>query len=1203
MEHFGEIALSSDILEKANIGLWAFELDEGAEPRMYADDTTLRLLGLKERVSPEATYHEWYDRIDPEHYDEVNETVKKMVAGAHTEAQYPWHHPDGRTMIIRCGGVRNFSYLRGVRIEGCHQDVTSLLHIEKQKQAELSDTIQTITADYECLLHADFDSLQETHYRESKRFSDAIPGWARKTNYLERVYLLGNTLVIPEDRKAFLEAVNPYVVSEKVKDGLPYYVDFRVRLNGAVLWYQAKMVHHLQHEGHNCAIIGIMNNDESTHQRRQEQAVISSLGDDFDYIASVDPETMAERIFRVNPRITALFPEWDSIHSFQDRLEAISEQLVHPDDREVFLRHTSRDTILNRFVDEQVVFVSFRILVNGEITYYQGKLVPVSIDGKTHIVVGFHSVDTDVREKLESAEVMQQQLAVIQGLASNYKSVFYLDLEQNKLTAYRIRVSEGIDYSKIQPDSTPYPVAIRRYIEQAVYPSDREMVLRECETENVRRRLAEDGSLTITYRTELEGIIRFCQIKFVRVDEGKGVPTACAMGFSTQDEEIAREFVDEKLRTEYASIYLVDLEAGTYRNVRVSTLGGFEGDRRGDYPELMRKYADVVSPEYRDQWIRLSDTEYAKQFFGKSDRRELVYTITGTEAAWRRAVLHVAERRDGVPQVIILSFMAIDRDRAEKLELNAKIEQQQQDLEEALAMAQAANRAKTIFLNNMSHDIRTPMNAIIGFASLAASHVENTELVKEYLGKVSQSSDHLLSLINDVLDMSRIESGKMTLTEKEEYLPDIIHALRNIVQADMSSKQLDLLIDTLDIQDESIFCDRLRLNQALLNIMSNAIKYTPAGGTVSLRILETAVKSNGYASFQFRIKDTGIGMSPEFLTRVFEPFERVKSSTVSGIQGTGLGMAITKNIVDMMGGQISITSEEGKGTEVIVNFDFRLSDTVKEVAQIPQLVGLNSLVVDNDVNSCVSVSKMLRDVGMRSMWCTSGHEAVIRAEEAVEQGDSFRVYVIDWMMPDMNGIETARRLRKTVGDQTPIIIITAYDWADIEDEAMEAGVTAFVSKPLFPSDLRKVLKRCCGIEDTAEEVKPEEFDLNGRKLLLVEDNEMNREIATEILEECGVILDTAEDGTVAVDIMRSARPGQYDLILMDIQMPLMDGYEATRRIRALEDPAIANIPIIAMTANAFEEDRQAALQAGMNEHVAKPVDVPKLKAAIAGLVK
>ena len=350
----------------------------------------------------------------------------------------------------------------------------------------------------------------------------------------------------------------------------------------------------------------------------------------------------------------------------------------------------------------------------------------------------------------------------------------------------------------------------------------------------------------------------------------------------------------------------------------------------------------------------------------------------------------------------------------------------------------------------------------------------------------------------------------------------------------------------------------------------------------------------GYGIYEFRIKDNGMGMSEEFLKTIFEPFTRVKSSTVSGIQGTGLGMAITKNIIDMMGGTIDIKSKEGEGTETTIIFEFKIANGSHEPVKIAQLEGLKSLVVDDDTSACMNIAKMLRNIGMRSEWCASGKEAVIRTEESMQIGEQFKVYIIDWMMPDLNGIETARRIRKVIGDFVPIIIITAYDWADIEQEAYEAGVTAFVSKPLFPSDLHKVLSKCCNTAAADQPVAEEKIDFTGRKILLVEDNMMNREIATEILEENGIVIDTAEDGDVAVEKMSTAAEGQYDLILMDIQMPLMDGYEATRRIRALPDPAAANIPIIAMTANAFEEDRRMALEAGMNEHVTKPIDVEKL---------
>ena len=524
--------------------------------------------------------------------------------------------------------------------------------------------------------------------------------------------------------------------------------------------------------------------------------------------------------------------------------------------------------------------------------------------------------------------------------------------------------------------------------------------------------------------------------------------------------------------------------------------------------------------------------------------------------------------------------------------------QTEKALEEALALAQSANRSKTTFLNNMSHDIRTPMNAIIGFTGLAKNHIDSKEQVQSYLDKIEQSSDHLLSLINDVLDMSRIESGKMNLNEKEENLPEIIHTLHDIVQAEVNSKQLDFFIDSVDVNDENIVCDKLRLNQVLLNILSNAIKYTPAGGKIAVRIIEKSVNAYNYGAYQFRIKDNGIGMSKEFLETIFDPFTRVNSSTVSGIQGTGLGMAITKNIVDMMGGKIDIISAPGEGTEVVLDFDFKLARDKAELSPIEELVGLRALVVDDDTNTAISVANMVRDVGMEADWCTSGKEAVLRAKDADRIGNGYRLIIIDWMMAGLNGIETAKRLRKEIMGDIPIIVSTAYDWSDVEDEALEAGITAFASKPLFPSDLHSILEKCIGKEEAEAETVAEDFDFTGKKLLLVEDNEMNREIAVEILEEEGFLVETANDGSVAYDIMAKAKPGDFDLILMDVQMPIMDGYTATAMIRELKT-GVENIPIVALSANAFEEDRQKSLVAGMNDHVAKPINVRELKETLA----
>ena len=371
----------------------------------------------------------------------------------------------------------------------------------------------------------------------------------------------------------------------------------------------------------------------------------------------------------------------------------------------------------------------------------------------------------------------------------------------------------------------------------------------------------------------------------------------------------------------------------------------------------------------------------------------------------------------------------IEKQRQEEKELRKQLEKKQAELEDALQMAQAANRAKTTFLSNMSHDIRTPMNAIIGFTGLAASHINETERVQEYLSTNARSSEHLLSLINDVLDMSRIESGKMVLNEKVESLSDILHALRDIVHADIQAKQHNFFIDTVDVRNELVYCDKLRLNQMLLNLVSNAIKYTRPGGTISLRIMQKAVTEAGYAAFEFRCRDNGIGMSEEFAKTIFDPFTREETTTVSGIQGTGLGMAITRNIVEMMGGRISVASKKGEGTEFVFSVDFRIADKKASDPSIPELKGLRSLVVDDDINACQSIADMLREVGMRSEWCVSGKEAVVRTEESLRHGDRFKVYVVDWLMPDMNGIETVRRIRKVVGEDTSIIILTAYDWA------------------------------------------------------------------------------------------------------------------------------------------------------------------------------
>ena len=584
-----------------------------------------------------------------------------------------------------------------------------------------------------------------------------------------------------------------------------------------------------------------------------------------------------------------------------------------------------------------------------------------------------------------------------------------------------------------------------------------------------------------------------------------------------------------------------------------------------DSPDRDKNYLEGLLSGQQREW----DAEYG-------------HLETG-ERRWFHIVAMGSEVEGRTKHILVMSDRTADK-------------QVNQALSDAVAAAETANRAKSTFLSNMSHDIRTPMNAIIGFTTLALSNIDDTDRVKDYLGKTLASSNHLLSLINDVLDMSRIESGKIHLEEVEVNLSDVLHDLKTIVSGQIYAKQLELYMDAMDVTDEDVYCDKTRLNQILLNLLSNAIKFTPAGGTVSVRVRQLAGKVRGCGQYEFRIKDNGIGMSQEFAQKIFEPFERERTSTVSRIQGTGLGMAITKNIVDMMGGTIEVQTAQGKGTEFIICLPMRTQDEHRPVEKITELEGLKALVVDDDFNTCDSVTKMLVKVGMRAEWTLSGKEAVLRARQSIEMSDVYHAYIIDWRLPDMNGIEVTRQIR-SLHDDTPIIILTAYDWSDIEVEAKAAGVTAFCSKPMFMSDLRETLMSALGQNqtDAAQELLPQKnADFKGRHILLVEDNELNREIAQEILREYGFRVDTAENGAVAVEKVCTAAPGSYDLVLMDVQMPVMDGYTATRKIRALDDPARAKIPILAMTANAFDEDRCNALESGMNGFLSKPIVIGDL---------
>ncbi len=605
--------------------------------------------------------------------------------------------------------------------------------------------------------------------------------------------------------------------------------------------------------------------------------------------------------------------------------------------------------------------------------------------------------------------------------------------------------------------------------------------------------------------------------------------------------------------------------------------------------ECFEKWKEFVLEESMEDYCSMVNVDYLKECFAKGEA-EVVAEYWGRvfpdeNICVRQSFIMTKDNDTDDIMVMVVTKEITNQVRKQK--------EQTQALQDALMQAQHANRAKTTFLSNMSHDIRTPMNAIIGFTTIAVSHIDNKTQVQDCLQKLLSSSNHLLSLINDILDMSRIESGKVQIKEQECNISELMHNLVNIIQPQVKAKQLELFIDTFEVANEDVIADSLKLNQVFINLLSNAVKYTPAGGTISFRIMQKTTFRHGYGDYVFVIKDNGVGMSKEFVEHVFEPFEREVSATQSGIQGTGLGMAITKNIVEMMNGTIEVESEPDKGSVFTVEITLKLQDVKRNEEQIKQLDGFRALVVDDDFHVCNSVSKMLKKIGMRAEWTTSGREAVYRAEIASQEGDSYHTYIIDWQMPETSGIETARRIRNVVGDEVPIIILTAYDWADIEGEARSAGVTAFCAKPLFMSDLKSALLMANNLisKEEDETAAWTLADFSGKRILLVEDIELNREIAQAILEEAGFEVESAPDGTDAVAMVEKSEEYYYDAVLMDVQMPIMDGYEATRTIRNMARDDVKTLPIIAMTANALEEDKEAALKNGMNAHLAKPIDV------------
>ncbi|MCB7318807.1 hybrid sensor histidine kinase/response regulator [Lacrimispora sp. 210928-DFI.3.58] len=662
----------------------------------------------------------------------------------------------------------------------------------------------------------------------------------------------------------------------------------------------------------------------------------------------------------------------------------------------------------------------------------------------------------------------------------------------------------------------------------------------------------------------------------------------------SQKQEMSR--IVDGVTNLFTRFVVVDLKNDTYEYLKNRDKEHLE---KGKYSDLAAYFSPryIVEDGAEDMPTVISKDYIQLHMDENTPYLQFEYRIQRESQCWEHISILSLERENGVPTIILYAIQDVTELKREELRNRTA-------LKEAFQAAEAANHAKSDFLSRMSHDIRTPMNAIMGMTAVAAMNIDDKERLKDCLNKITLSSRHLLALINDVLDMSKIESGKVTLSEEEFDMAKMVENLLAIIHPQIQEKNQQLKVNISNITHEDVIGDLLHLQQVFVNIMGNAVKFTPEGGTISFSICEKPSCIEGSGCYEFIFEDTGIGMKEEFVETIFEPFARENRTRSQNIEGTGLGMSIANNIVRMMNGSIQVESTLGVGSKFTVRLYLKLQNVKTEVVKC--LKDLKVLVADDEPDACESACEILRGIGMSSDGVLSGDEAIRKLSEAHENAEDYAVVILDWKMPGKCGVETAREIRRQLGHDVPIIILSAYDWSSIEQEAREAGVNAFIAKPLFKSRLIYVLKFL--IEKREEEEKSDidelgEKDYSGKRVLLVEDGDLNLEIAETLLEFIGIAVETARDGQQAVDILLEKPENYFDLVLMDIQMPNKNGYEATKEIRASAREDLKVIPIVAMSADAFSDDIQRALSVGMNDHVAKPIELPKLSAAIEKWIK
>ncbi len=1113
-------------------------------------------------------------------------------------------------------------------VEAIHNDkIRELEALEKEKRAKehlevLLKEEQRHTAIIEAMGNA-FDSLyfidienktmrrviSQTGYHDSYGIEEDLESGINNLVY---------SIAKKEEAAPLLEFVQPMGLPKRLKEDKLINQDFQNKDNR---WSRLSIIPINNKKGDASTFLFALSDvDNEIKNIKIKNNVIQALSSSYENVYAVSEETGIAICFRMGKEIEKLYYDSFSKGKYEDNIKTYYKNEVIEEDRHLFYAIDTPSKVLSKLTKRSEYTFNYRINRNNRIHFFQCHIVLPSLNVR-EFVIGFKNVNEETRLNLlhqkemddaiaaieKTNKALREETAISSVLTEEYHSLFRINTTTGAMTLYR---TDGDGFPPTLLSSllklSDYETIVDRYIDSFVHPDDRDRIRENSRLKNLLEKTSETGLYKMGFRRILAESIQYYEMNVARsVDSDTLI-----LGMRDVDQETRRQIkvtkemeaqreIIEGLGSEYYSILLVDVATDTVSTYRAYGEDGEAIDRHFDnnlrhWTDGVKSYAmHLVVDDDKVNFLEKLSLPYIK------DNRGHDYSFTygkklDGDIFYLQARVAYVDTSDG-GWVAVVGTRNID-------DLIKKEKKQEAALREAYYAAESASKAKTDFLSSMSHDIRTPMNGIIGMTAIAASHLDDKERVKDSLEKITKASRHLLSLINEVLDMNKIESGKVQLAEDEFNLSDLIENLINMTSSQITEHNHTLNVNVSGVQHENVIGDSLRIQKIFTNLMGNAVKFTPDGGRIRLTISERPSRQEKVGCYEFVFEDNGIGMSEEFMDHIFEPFTRAEDGSERRTQGTGLGMTISRNIARMMGGDIKVESTLGVGSIFTVTIYLKLQDKNENLEK--RFVDLDVLVADDDELSLESSLDILSSMGMKVEGVNNGKDAVEKVVSRHSEGLDFFAAILDWKMPGMDGIEATREIRRRVGNDVPIIIISAYDWSEIEEDAKRAGANAFIGKPLFKSRLEKTFSSILG----KEEEKPvdkyislsdlEALKLQGKRALVVEDNDLNMEIACEILETTGMSIETAIDGIEAVDLITSSPDGYYDIVFMDIQMPKMNGYDATRAIRAQNRPYLKQVPIIAMTANAFAEDVQAARTVGMNWHISKPLELHTLKSVL-----